>query len=46
MAGPIRQPIDLDALSRYVDQHVPAIKTPIHVQQVRTPAPSAPRARR
>jgi hypothetical protein len=34
MAGPIRQPIDLQALERYVDANVPTIKTPLDVKQV------------
>ncbi|KAI5366186.1 Putative aminoglycoside phosphotransferase, protein kinase-like domain superfamily [Septoria linicola] len=33
MAGPIRQQIDLDKLSRYIDQHAPEIKTPLDVKQ-------------
>lgn len=33
MAGPIRQPIDLDSLSKYIDKHVPDIKTPLDVKQ-------------
>lgn len=33
MAGPIRQPIDLDSLSKYIDNHVPEIKTPLSVKQ-------------
>ena len=39
MAGAIRQPIDIKALERYIDQHVPAIKTPLEVKQVRALAP-------
>lgn len=35
MAGPVRQPIDLKALERYVDQNVPEIKTPLELKQVR-----------
>ena len=35
MAGAIRQPIDLDALQRYVESNVPQIKTPLDVKQVR-----------
>ena len=34
MAGPVRQPIDLESLSKYIDNNVPAIKLPIEVQQV------------
>ncbi|TGZ81809.1 phosphotransferase enzyme family protein [Ascodesmis nigricans] len=33
MAGPIRQPIDIPALERYLDAQVPSIKTPLVVQQ-------------
>jgi aminoglycoside phosphotransferase (APT) family kinase protein len=33
MAGPIRQPIDIDAFSRFIDKSVPEIKTPIEVKQ-------------
>jgi hypothetical protein len=36
MAGPVRQPIDIPALERYIDQHVPVIKTPLDVKQVRS----------
>lgn len=36
MAGPVRQPIDLDALSRYIDKNVPEIKTPLELKQVRS----------
>ena len=34
MAGPVRQPIDLDSLSRYIDKNVPDIKTPLELKQV------------
>lgn len=34
MAGPVRQPIDLKAFERYVDQHVPEVKTPLDLKQV------------
>lgn len=34
MAGPIRQPIDLKALERYVQQNVPEIHLPLDVKQV------------
>lgn len=34
MAGPIRQPIDLDKLAKYIDQNAPEIKTPLDVKQV------------
>ncbi|KAL4739181.1 kinase-like domain-containing protein [Aspergillus similis] len=33
MAGAIRQQIDIPALERYIDQHVPVIKTPLEVKQ-------------
>jgi hypothetical protein len=34
MAGAIRQPIDIAALQRYIEQNVPQIKTPLEVKQV------------
>lgn len=34
MAGPVRQPIDLKALEKYVEEHVPEIKTPFDLKQV------------
>ena len=34
MAGPVRQPIDIPSLERYLEKHVPAIKTPISLKQV------------
>jgi hypothetical protein len=34
MAGTIRQPIDIPALQRYIEQNVPQIKTPLEVKQV------------
>ena len=37
MAGPVRQPIDLKALEKYVNEHVPEIKTPLDLKQVRPP---------
>ncbi|KAF2638758.1 phosphotransferase enzyme family protein [Massarina eburnea CBS 473.64] len=33
MAGPVRQPIDVPKLERYIEQHVPAIRTPITLKQ-------------
>ena len=36
MAGPIRQQIDLDSLSKYIDSNAPEIKTPLDVKQVST----------
>ncbi|KAF2822581.1 APH-domain-containing protein [Ophiobolus disseminans] len=33
MAGPVRQPIDIPSLERYVENHVTAIKTPITLKQ-------------
>lgn len=37
MAGTVRQPIDVPALERYIDQNVPIIKTPLEVKQVTQP---------
>jgi hypothetical protein len=34
MAGPVRQPIDLASLERYIDQNVEQIKTPLELKQV------------
>lgn len=34
MAGPIRQPIDLKSLEKYIENEVPEIKTPLEVKQV------------
>lgn len=34
MAGAMRQPIDVPALERYINQNVPAIVTPLTVKQV------------
>ncbi|KAJ5143576.1 uncharacterized protein N7515_002363 [Penicillium bovifimosum] len=33
MAGEVRQPIDIPALERYIDQNVPELKTPLDVKQ-------------
>ncbi|QIW95325.1 hypothetical protein AMS68_000843 [Peltaster fructicola] len=33
MAGTIRQPIDIDALQRYIEKELPEIKTPLDVKQ-------------
>jgi len=33
MAGAIRQPIDIKALERYIEQNVPDIKAPLEVKQ-------------
>lgn len=33
MAGPVRQPIDLKALEKYVEQNVSEIKTPLDLKQ-------------
>ena len=41
MAGAIRQPIDIPALERYIESHVPEIKTPIEVKQVGSSAPKS-----
>jgi len=38
MAGPIRQPIDLDSFTKYVQENVPEIVPPINVKQVRSVA--------
>ena len=35
MAGEVRQPIDIKALEKYIDQNVPQIKTPVDLKQVR-----------
>lgn len=35
MAGKVRQPIDLKALEKYIDENVPEIKTPLDIKQVR-----------
>lgn len=35
MAGNVRQPIDVASLERYVSAHVPEIKVPLDVKQVR-----------
>jgi hypothetical protein len=37
MAGEIRQPIDIPALERYIEKHVPAIEIPLQAQQVDAP---------
>jgi len=37
MAGAVRQPIDIPSLERYIDQNVPALKTPLDVKQVCKP---------
>jgi len=34
MAGTVRQPIDLEAFTKYIDEHVPEIKTPVDLKQV------------
>ncbi|KAK1996214.1 phosphotransferase enzyme family protein [Colletotrichum falcatum] len=33
MAGRVRHPIDQEALERYLDEHVPQIKTPLDIKQ-------------
>lgn len=33
MAGPVRQPIDLKSLEKYIDSNVPEIKTPLQIKQ-------------
>lgn len=37
MAGPVRQPISIPSLSKYIEKNVPAISTPISLKQVRNP---------
>ena len=37
MAGPVRQPIDLNSLSTYIESHIPAIQLPISIKQVPNP---------
>jgi len=34
MAGSIRQPIDIPALEKYIDEKVSEIKTPLDIKQV------------
>lgn len=34
MAGPVRHPIDVAALERYLSEHVPEIELPLDVKQV------------
>jgi hypothetical protein len=34
MAGEIRQPIDIIALQKYIENNVPEIKTPLEIKQV------------
>ncbi len=45
MAGEIRQPIDITALEKYVEEHVPEIKTPLEVKQVKSNPPPRPKAK-
>jgi len=35
MAGPVRQPVDLDRLSIYIKKYIPEIKLPVDIKQVR-----------
>ena len=35
MAGPVRHPIDVAALEKYLGEHVPEIQLPVEVEQVR-----------
>jgi hypothetical protein len=37
MAGPVRQPIDIPSLERYLAKHVPEIIPPLDVKQVPLP---------
>ena len=34
MAGAVRQPIDIDSLSQYIEENVPEIQLPISIKQV------------
>ena len=34
MVGAVRQPINLESLSSYIDRNVPEIKLPISIKQV------------
>jgi hypothetical protein len=34
MAGTVRQPINVDSLSKYIEENVPEIELPIIVKQV------------
>ena len=45
MAGPVRHPIDVAALERYLGEHVPEIELPLDVKQVchATSHPISPR---
>lgn len=36
MAGAVRQPIDVAALERYIEQNVPEVKPPLDLKQVYT----------
>ena len=35
MAGPVRQPIDLKKLEKYISKEAPEIQTPLVLKQVR-----------
>lgn len=39
MAGRVRHPIDVKALEKYIEEHVPEIKTPLDLKQVCFPPP-------
>ena len=39
MAGPIRQPINIKAVQKYLDEKVPQIKTPVSLKQVLSSIP-------
>lgn len=45
MAGPIRQPIDLKSLEKFIEKTVPEIKLPIDVKQVCRQRPLRVKAR-
>jgi len=38
MAGPIRQPINVKNLEKYINENVPEIQTPLEIKQVFTTA--------
>lgn len=35
MAGAVRQPIDINSLSKYIEENIPEIELPIYVKQVK-----------
>ena len=44
MAGDVRQPIDIDSLSRYIEQNVTDISLPLKVEQASHSATSGSKA--